>query len=528
MSNKIMDTSEGFLIYDRFPKSTSYADSKMNAAVALHGLRFYKDQTPVEYLAELFLVFASPKGRDKDNLFSFILADNPKELVYWPKNNVALKLFCFFPTSRLDTRHPVHQKSYLSALESIKYRISGEESNKEEIVRLIQSLLFGFVGVSNKRTWSTCSFLPVNQELISCEVNWLHGSAIKKVSSDSSWEDASYFFKNDRHIFMARGGELLFLQLANLFNNHSFDVSFFTKAQEYSHLRHVDISQLQKSIEEGLSFILKDSLSGLSDVSNFINSALKDYNVALLERSFRLGWIPSATATESLLFAKEIENICQSSISLLDKIDLLQILCCMHVLRTICFQSRRIDQTEKKTQGFVGNYVWIPCNVDSTPSDGLRKMAQVSISKIESLLYRSLRSIEKLISHKNPSRNEADKHGFEIFRSLGKKIGIIVPRTGRGQRFVLTPSIIRFLVTALIPPGERIRLTDFCARVFAHYGIALGDQQLAVALHWNGHDSGGKEYAVAADTTWIEEALQQGGFLVELSDAVSIVHNPGS
>lgn len=82
-------------------------------------------------------------------------------------------------------------------------------------------------------------------------------------------------------------------------------------------------------------------------------------------------------------------------------------------------------------------------------------------------------------------------------------------------------------MATLLAPGERVRLTEFYRRVFAHYGIALGDQQLATALAWNGSDSGPKDYAVTADTAWVEEALQQGGFLVELSDAVSIVHNPG-
>jgi hypothetical protein len=71
-------------------------------------------------------------------------------------------------------------------------------------------------------------------------------------------------------------------------------------------------------------------------------------------------------------------------------------------------------------------------------------------------------------------------------------------------------------------------LTRFYERVFAHYGIALGDRQLAVALEWGGAQSGLRDFAVAADTRWIEETLRQGGFLVELSDAVSMVRNPAS
>ncbi len=140
------------------------------------------------------------------------------------------------------------------------------------------------------------------------------------------------------------------------------------------------------------------------------------------------------------------------------------------------------------------------------------------------MLYRVLRKV----ANSSEKLTEADKHGFQIFRKIGKELGLVVPRTGKGQQFVLPPQLLRFLVSALVEPGERVRLIEFYARVFAHYGIALGDKQLVVALSWNGSESVMRDYAVAADTSWVEEALQQGGFLVELSDAVSIVHNPGS
>ena len=103
-----------------------------------------------------------------------------------------------------------------------------------------------------------------------------------------------------------------------------------------------------------------------------------------------------------------------------------------------------------------------------------------------------------------------------------------MPRKGAGQRFTLHQRILRFLVAALLNPGERIRLTEFYQRIFAHYGIAISGQQLAIALEWNGSESGHPSYAIASSAAWVEEALQQGGFLVELSDAVSIVRNPGS
>ncbi|MFP4280787.1 MAG: hypothetical protein ACLFQI_12420, partial [Halochromatium sp.] len=94
-------------------------------------------------------------------------------------------------------------------------------------------------------------------------------------------------------------------------------------------------------------------------------------------------------------------------------------------------------------------------------------------------------------------------------------------------RFVLHPSLLRFLVAALVKPGEYLRLTEFYKRVFAHYGIALGGEPLATAVAWSSGGAGERNYGLDVSTAWVEEALQQGGFLIELSDAVSIVHNPG-
>lgn len=95
------------------------------------------------------------------------------------------------------------------------------------------------------------------------------------------------------------------------------------------------------------------------------------------------------------------------------------------------------------------------------------------------------------------------------------------------ERFVLHPGLLRFLVAALVKPGEYLRLTEFYKRVFALYGIALGGEPLATAVAWSSGGASDKSYGLDVSTAWVEEALQQGGFLIELSDAVSIVHNPG-
>ena len=56
---------------DRFPPTSGdgIAADQTNPAIQIYGRRFYKDQTPVEYLAEFLLVFASPKGEQRNATF---------------------------------------------------------------------------------------------------------------------------------------------------------------------------------------------------------------------------------------------------------------------------------------------------------------------------------------------------------------------------------------------------------------------------------------------------------------------------
>jgi len=182
MKNQDQMSIDQDILLAPFPSTGEHgiAADQNNPAIRLYGRRFYKDQTPLEYLAEFLLVFASPKGATKQGDFSLKLDPNDGASVYWPEDRVALKLFTFFPSSKLETRHPVHQMEYLQALEEIKAHISGSSVEKDEAVRLLQSLFSGFVGVAKTRTWVTYTFLPASVSLLAREVTWNHPDAIKK------------------------------------------------------------------------------------------------------------------------------------------------------------------------------------------------------------------------------------------------------------------------------------------------------------------------------------------------------------
>ena len=517
----------------RFPVNGDSGDSDItNPAIRLYGRRFYKDQTPVEYLAEFLLIFASPKQENGDGRYQFKLnTENSAPPYYWPEDRVALKLFSFFSSSKLETRHPAHRQAYLDALEIVKKRIDGTKEQQDETLRLIQSLFSGFVGVAKNRTWVTYSFLPATTVLLSREVNWKHAEALNgKRGKVEDWESSKKYFADNLRNFMGRGGELLFLQIANLFDHlNSIEITSLLELEEYQYLNN-RIGDLKNKVENGLHEMLEESLGSLGILANLIENTLDKYKINQVIKSSTFGWVPVASRTEAFLFANEISNICLSNIGILEKLELLQILCSMQVLRSLCFQARRIDKTEKHTPGFIGNYAWVVTDLNATIETPIRQMAQGSFNRIDEMLYRILRSPDLfkdgLKATKNDLKN-GDDNVFRHFRKLSKEIGLVVPRKGAGQRFTLHQGLLRFLVAALVTPGERIRLTHFYQRVFAHYGIALGGEQLAVALNWCGNEGDGDSYAVSSSTAWVEEALQQGGFLVELSDAVSMVKNPG-
>ncbi|MEB4593559.1 hypothetical protein VSS37_21455 [Candidatus Thiothrix sp. Deng01] len=524
------------LVFQRFPDSLSGGKSSANEnpAIYLYGKRFYKDQTPVEYLAEFLLVFSSPKSRsvlgDDEiiyrGMFEFDL--DKAEPRYYPENKVALKLFSFFSNSKLETRHPAHYKAYIDSLIRLSDKIDGDVSHKKEAIQLLQSLFNGFVGVSNNRTWVTHCFLPASTSLLSREVDWLHTGKSGAKNKDLEWNfgnnqsEITNYFVHDRHNFMARGGESIFLQLVNLFDNINHeDLKNLQEDIHYYHLKPLS-KNIQKNIENGLSALLFNGTGSLNYIVDFVDNTLNGYDIDSSPAT--LGWVPTSTRVEALLFAIEIENLCTSDLGSMEKLDLLKTLCCMQVLRTHCFQASRLDSVESFTDGFAGNYVWVAASEGAPANDSLRKIAQESFRKIDNVLYRVLRH-EVLPNPKD--YKEATKHGYDIFKKLAKEIGLVIPRQGQGARFVLHQGLLRFLVAALIRPGERIRLNQFYQRIFAHYGIAIGGDQLKVALQWIGKEEDSDTYAVASSSAWVEEALKQGGFLVELSDAVSMVMNPG-
>ena len=526
------------IIEPQFPRSAhrifEERNQSKNLALQMYGRRFLADQTPMEYLAEFLLVFNSAKSDSRkiedsgsahygENTFDV----NDDTSYYLPKSRLPLKFLSFFSQSKLETRHAIHQKSFADVLTLLESKMDKtlSDTERKQLVQSLQILLSGFVGVANNRTWSTYSFMPITPSFLGREITWSHSS-----KDYATWGESAEAFSLSDHNFMARGGEVLFLQIAYVLSNNDNvkDALNQLKLKPFydKHLQY-DLTVLKDELESQLKKLLADETSSLEQLSQFLEKILSDYDVPTKATNpASLATIPKCYIIEGFLFANELVNLLKSEISKLEKIELLQQLCVMQVLRSIMSRSRQLDQDTLATANFYGNYTWIVSNRKSLPNDSVRKLSEASFNKSEEIIYRVIRACAKLHAPNLEEKQfkNIDKHSFDVFRKMAKTIEFVVPITGSNQRFILTPSLIRLFVYCLIKPSERIKMTDFLKRIYAHFGIAIEGEQLQEAIAWQLESN--QDTIISVDISWVEEGLKQSGLLIELSDAVSIVVNP--
>ncbi len=515
----------------QFPRGGLESKPNSNIAIQTYGRRFLSDQTPIEYLSEFLLVFYSKKSNKKqtadeleNNQTDSSFSINEESRFYFPKSRLPLKFFSFFSQSKLDTRHPIHQSAFLDALQELSEQTERglSKSEQDNLIQTLQLLTSGFVGVANNRTWSTYSFMPITPSFLGREITWSHST-----KEYDSWKESVEDFDLDRHNFMARGGEVLFLQIAYLFTDDPNIQNTLQNIQHTPAYRHLEFNllALKQQLEQALTQLLKDETQQLEEICSFIEKTLSDYDIHHKENYHAsLASIPRSYVIEGFLFANEMLNLLNAKISKLEKIELLQQLCVLQVLRSIIARSTQLDSDNLPTPNFHGNYTWIVCNPNATTKNDIRKLAESSFSKSEEIIYRVMRAIGQEKGLTQDKYKQVDKHSCDVFRRMSKNIGLVIPLKGSGQRFVLTPSLIRLFVYALIEQGSRIKLTDFLSRIYTHFGIAIEGPQIQEAITWQLKRTDNSVMNV--DVSWVEESLKQSGLLIELSDAISIVENP--
>jgi hypothetical protein len=517
-----------------------------NPAIRLFGKRFIKGQTILEYLAEFLLVVFSEKCLGADN---FRDPFPPLEkirgwvkgssLKYNPPIKLNLKLLTLLSVSRMDARHAVHTTHYQKLLQRL------EERNLQNVTEWLEEFFRGFQGAGFDRAWCAQTFFPISSSLLTKETIW---NEIKARSSGENltWQDTlkSEYYSTKR-AFLARGGEVLYLHICNVFATSQEQISKFGEAilsiepSCISKERELRIENLYFSIQKGFKRLYgpyTDSIDQLVDFIETLDPATQEKfnNSKYNNKSFiSCQWCPRDSWQEGLLFTIEINRLLSTKLDPIERLELMMTGSALHVLRSLSSQSARYDEIKKFTTKNVLNYCWIFSSINALIRQNRivsQRNLEVNLSLIQRVLYRSdlqehaAKDREKKNSKESLTKEAENKYGHKLFLSLGKRLGIIAPKKGIGTRFIMTDRLLRYLVMVLIPPEGRCTYDDFLQRLYIHFGIAIEREILTDAAVWSGLVA---NQSIQAGN-WLQEMLGAEGFLEKLSDGYSLVQNPFS
>ncbi|HHX70229.1 MAG TPA: hypothetical protein GX708_19535 [Gallicola sp.] len=511
-----------------------FENSDKNPAIQLFGKRFFIDQTPLELLIELILVMTSPKKINEIPFDSFLppisLLKNKwiTPLKYAPRSRLNLKLFAFFGASKLDTRHETHREHLMSLYRKLMEKISVSGDTQENVVHTLENLFLGFHGVGAQRTWCAQHFLPICRELIAGESIWKASKAL----DINDWHDALKYFSHNQYIFLARGGEVLYLQICNALRRDKKEIESWVRNNnllEYFTSKEMDPEWLCNQLNKVFSNVYKQTPSTISRIAEFIDqeidveTSLKTDGSEDKRRWTNCSWCPEETWPESYLFAVELLRICRANLDLMDRIELLEIACVMQVMRTLITQAQRYCQKESDT---FQPYYFVISDPEGK-NKALKQISRATIQKTSKTIYDGLRHPEIINNipqdERNKLYNEADRrYGHKLFINLGKKIGLIIPRRGPGMRFVLTGTLIRFLIVALCPE-PRLTYDSFKKGAEVHFGMVFDEDSLNRANCW-AIQSTNETYFNGTDE-WLIKMIEEAGALRRLSDSCAMVEN---
>lgn len=521
-----------------FPYDASSEQAfKSNPAIRLYGNRYSTDQTSSELLGEFLLIVTSLKeidGKDVTSAFpslDYIRTWENSKLYYSPKVRLNLKLFAFLSASRLDSRHITHREHYTYLTQELKNRIKTDGGNKAQIVKTLENLLLGFQGAGTGRTWCAQSFIPIGRGLTSGEAIWNETKA--KSHNAESWsyvlDNARLYFSLNKHRFLARGGELLYLQICNAFKQDPDTIrSWAEEANLGFYSDELEPVKLINKLERGIDKFFGACPKFIDDLAEFIDQKIDPETAAKTDmqdhqpRFVEAGWCNSATWQEGYLLAVEMSRILESGLDVMDSVYYLETLFMLHTLRNLIMQSVR--SLNEGISNWPGYYIAI--NRPDEENGTLKRISHQSLKNIEKTIYRAIRlqmqgdgflQDEKILK-------EADtRSGHKFFLKMAKQAGLVIPKRGSWARFVLTPQILRVLVTITVPQQGRITYETFKNLIRARWGMVFDEAGYGECCEWLDEQ---RIYLSSDTDAWLLDMLAESGLLMQLSDSCALVLHP--
>lgn len=489
-----------------------------NLSVALLGNRINEGQTLFEYLIEFLLIFASAKNKDGAGRMRFHTSDEIAETKgkYWIEPRIGLRRFVFYPYSKVNSRSDVDTDAYEELLDIL------EKDSREGIndVKIIQDLLHSYAIVTRSRGWYAQALIPVAPEFLLTDAQGIQRRQRKGRSYyDISEDDDNYEkklaqidtdFDFNKHNFLARGGQILYLHLLQAMDQDA--------ALDYA---------CRERLEKLLRKMLDDSGKEIGLLSRFVQGeweGSRKYQTPLVEMN--MGYITDGYQARSAAFLGEIVNFLSCNIHPVARIELLAQGMVLSLLRAINIVAAR------KVNPVAPEPVWIVDMTGDGPSSNIAKLSTRTFSDSYNSFQIAMTRIYEERENKKGEYAEEIKDGrkqsSEIFKRLAKELYLAVPPRGSSSvRFSLTESLVRYLVLALVKPGEKVMFTTFLNMLYDHFRIVISPEHYLKAIKEGAFDG---EQSMASyfkkNELRFQDFMKQCGFLRDLSDATAIVENP--
>lgn len=529
--------------------SASVNDWKKNPAFRFFGKRLFTDQSLPEFLNELLLILFSPKRLAQQPYSSIegcfpsreiLNAPGGLRLEYAPSARLNLKLFAFWGASRLDARHSTHREHFEELQKRLYARLHADsDDDKIAVLRDLEKLFLGLRSTGEGRTWCAQQFLPLCHHLFTAETIWEE----TRGKAASTWEDALSFFSNNKYAFMSHGGDVLYYQLCLALSKKQDDIVRWNEAAKLSlGPEELDPEGLRLALERALA-AMQPPHSGLDKLAALIcdletETALStDKERGGEPRYQSMGWCAADSWKEGYLFAVELLHILRADVDIMERLALLETACGLQILRTLLARTAFLTGQSLPWPGYL-----IPVTAPEGAGFALRSVSQHACKHLRAMQERLILdqlpncTYEPFGRNKSRYSNPEDakkkflgdevshKYVAGLFSAIAKKyLGMIVPRTGSGERFILSERILRFLVLTLVPAQKHLSLDTFKQRARAWHGLVFDAEGFEHAQRWL---SGQTALFPTRCDSWLRDMLEDGNFLIHLSDACSLVHNP--
>lgn len=229
---------------------------KDSLSIRLFGNRLQGDQTLGEYLLEFLLVFSSAKKDDGSGNFEFHTMDQINQaqtagaLSYYTVPRNGLKRFIFYDRSKRESRSSIDTLAYDNMLSMLQ-----KKSEDPDWPYVLQDLLYGYALIIRKRGWYAQSLMPIAPELLFPETLGIKDRKNKPLDTPNI--EVETMFEYGQHDFLARGGEMYYLQLLEGIYKNQDDPKFL---------------QYKKDIERGISYMLKEKSAGFSTIATHLQN----------------------------------------------------------------------------------------------------------------------------------------------------------------------------------------------------------------------------------------------------------------